>query len=179
MSHQGKELVRGGFLCNFKSLNFPLLLNITPTKVLSPSITYWKKGWKSLLAFRQILPKIYTCGVHFQWHSHDVFQKSSLDLNPLMQNSVQYGFLPELYLMYPPFYQKGSLLWCCFVAPTMCGLYPLPLNLYEKPLGWREKNPTQQPKIYSFPPPEKSSSINVHILLLKVSFLPRQITIFM
>ena len=47
--------------CKPKSLNFPLLLNITPTKKLSPpvpwsQITYWKKN--VLIAFRQILSKI-------------------------------------------------------------------------------------------------------------------------
>ena len=47
--------------CTPKILNFPLLLNITPTKKLSPpvswsQITYWKK--KVLTAFIQILSKI-------------------------------------------------------------------------------------------------------------------------
>ena len=37
------------------------------------------------------------------------------------------------------------------------------------PWGWGE-NSTQQPKIYSFPPPEKSTSQNLHLPLSKVSF---------
>ena len=39
------------------------------------------------------------------------------------------------------------------------------------------KNPTQQPKIYSFSPPEKSSLIDLNLSLAKVSFLPDQTAI--
>ena len=41
-----------------------------------------------------------------------------------------------------------------------------------------EENPTQHPKMYSFPPSEKSPLIFLNLLLLKVSFLPHQIAIF-
>ena len=54
--------------------------------------------------------------------------KSSLKLNTLLQNSVQQEYLTELYPLYFPCYQKCSLLWCCFIVPTKCGLSPLPTN---------------------------------------------------
>ena len=38
------------------------------------------------------------------------FWENLLELNPLIQNSVQQNFLPELYSMYPNSYQKFSLL---------------------------------------------------------------------
>ena len=41
------------------------------------------------------------------------------------------------------------------------------------------ENTTQQPKIYSFFPPEKSPLMDLHLSLSKVSFLPHQIAIFM
>ena len=39
-------------------------------------------------------------------------------------------------------------------------------------------NPTQEPKMYSCPPSEKSSLIDLNLSLLKVSFLPNRIVIF-
>ena len=56
---------------------------------------------------------------------------------------------------------KCPLLWCCFVAPTWCGLSHLPLNICRKSSEWGE-NLAQQPKCYSFPAPEKSLSPNLH-----------------
>ena len=41
-----------------------------------------------------------------------------------------------------------------------------------------EKNPTQQPKIYSFPTSEKPLLIDLNLSLSKVSFLPHQTEIF-
>ena len=49
---------------------------------------------------------------------------------------------------------------------------PSPESLWEN-LGMG-KNPTQQPKIFSFPPSEKSTLIYLNLSLSKVSFLPRQ-----
>ena len=39
------------------------------------------------------------------------------------------------------------------------------------------ENTSQQPSIYRFSPPEKSSLINAHLPLSKASFLPNQIVI--
>ena len=65
------------------------------------------------------------------------------------------------------------------VAPTRCGLYPPSLLLEPllETLGMGG-NPTQQTKIYSFPPSEKSPLIDLNLSLSKVSFLPHQIAIF-
>ena len=53
--------------------------------------------------------------------------------------------------------------------------YP-PKHLRETLGIW--ENLTQQAKIYSSPPPEKSPLINLHLLVSKVSFLSHQIAIF-
>ena len=55
-----------------------------------------------------------------------------------------------------------------------CSPFPEPLWVT---LGM-EKNPTQQPKIYLFPPSEKSPVIDLNLSLPKVSFLPHQTSIF-
>ena len=135
----------GASPCKPKSLNFLLLLDITPTKKLSPPIpslitNYILEKRLSLIAFTQILPKIF------------LIWKSSLELKPFIQNSVQQDYLPEL-----------------------CPNYP-PKHLWET-LGMGE-NPTQQLKNYLFPPPEKSPLINSHLPLSKVSFFPHKMVIF-
>ena len=53
--------------------------------------------------------------------------------------------------------------------------YP-PKHLWETLGIW--ENLTQQAKIYSSPPPEKSPLINLHLPVSKVSFLSHQIAIF-
>ena len=57
--------------------------------------------------------------------------KPQLKLSPLIQNRVQQDYLPESYARHLRSYQKCHKI----VAPTtnMCGLFPLPLNLYGKP----------------------------------------------
>ena len=99
--------------CKPKSLNFPLLLD--------ENITYWE------------IPHIWEKGISegimpaacIQLHNHDLFQKAQLKLSPLIQNSVQQDYLPELFPRYLPSYQKCQKI----VTPTRCGLSPLPMNL--------------------------------------------------
>ena len=65
-----------GSLC--KSLNFPLLLDITPTKKLSlpvPSLITDQILKKSLIAFRQILPKILPVACIFSY-TNVTFEKA-------------------------------------------------------------------------------------------------------
>ena len=57
----------------------------------------------------------------------------------------------------------------------MWTVHPFPETLWVT-LGMG-KNPTQQPKIYSFPPSEKSPLIDLNLLLSKVSFLPHKTAI--
>ena len=89
----------------------------------------------SLIAFRQVLTKILPAAC-IQLHNYDLFEKAQLKLSPLIQNRVQQKYLPESYARYLPSYQKYQKI----VAPTKCGLSPLPLNLYGKPCGWGEKS---------------------------------------
>ena len=84
----------------------------------------------SLIAFRQVLTKILPAAF-IQHPNCDLFEKARLKLSHLIQDSVHRNYIPESYARYFPFYQK----WQKIVAPTRCGLSPLPLNLDEKPLG--------------------------------------------
>ena len=94
-----------------------------------------------------------------QLHNYDLFEKAQLKLSPLIKNRVQPDYLPKSYARHLPSYQTPS---------------PEPLWVT---LGMG-KNPTQQPKIYSFPPSEKSPLIGFNLSLSKVSFLPHQTAIF-
>ena len=84
---------------------------------------YWEKK-VSLIAFRQVLTKILPAAC-IQLHNYDLFEKAQLKLSPLIQNSVQQDYVPESYTRHLPSYQKCHKI----VAPTRCGLSPLPLNL--------------------------------------------------
>ena len=98
--------------------------------------------------------------------------------NSLNTKQCPVGLSTRIIPQVSPFLPKCPLLWWCFVVPVRCGLSPFPLNLYWKPWRWGEII-TQQPKIYYFPPPEKSLLVDLHLLLSKVSILPHQISIFM
>ena len=52
--------------------------------------------------------------------------KAQLKLSPLIQNRVQQYYLPQSYARHLPSNQKCHKI----VAPTRCGLFPLPMNLY-------------------------------------------------
>ena len=55
---------------------------------------------KVLIAFRQILSKNLPEACIFR-HSHDLFEKNSLELNSLILNSVQQDYLLEFYPIVP------------------------------------------------------------------------------
>ena len=79
MYHLGRELGRGS-LCKPKNLKFILLFDITPTQIDSPRPLpdhrpHIEKKL-SLIAFRQILPKHFACGVHFQLHILDLSENA-------------------------------------------------------------------------------------------------------
>ena len=93
-----RERLGGGYPCKPKSLNFYLLLDITPTKKiesLCPSPHHRPHiGEKVFLtAFRLILPKPFSVAHIF---SHTIMTYL-LDQNPIIQNSVLQNYLPELY----------------------------------------------------------------------------------
>ena len=52
--------------------------------------------------------------------------KAKLELSPLIQSRVQQDYLLKSYARHLIFYQKCHEI----VAPTRCGLFPLPLNLF-------------------------------------------------
>ena len=62
--------------CPFRWISPPPKIRAPSSFLFSSQIIYWEKK-VSLLAFRQILPKIknFTCGVHFQLQNYDLFEK--------------------------------------------------------------------------------------------------------
>ena len=112
---------RRGFRCKTKSLNFSILLDITPTKKLGPLVPllitnhiFEKKA--SLIAFRQILQKILPAAYIFS--------------NTVMTNLKK------------PFNTKQ--------CPAGLSPRIIPLNLYGKPFGWG-RIPTNSRKFTHFP----------------------------
>ena len=135
------------------------------------NITYWEKNGVSN-SFQISFNKSLTAAC-IQLYNYALFEKAQLKLSPLIQNRVQQDYLPESYARHLPSYQKCHKI----VAPTRYGLVPPSPEPSWVTLGMG-KNPTQQPKIYSFPPSEKSPLIDLNLSLSKVSFLPHQTAIF-
>ena len=144
----------GSSPCKPQSLNFPLLLDITLTKKLCPHPSLndrphiGKKGISN--SFQTNFSKIFACGQHFQLHI-TTYLKKLFGTKFLNTKQCPAGLDPRIIPRYHP------------------------KHLWEI-LGMGE-SPTQQPKIWSFPLPGKSSLINLHLPLSKVSFL-HQIVIF-
>ena len=99
----------------------------------------------SLIVFRQILPKILLVVCIFSY-TIMMYLKKLVETKSLSTKQCPAGSSPRIIPHYPP------------------------KHLWET-LGMGEY-PTQQPKIYSFPPLEKSFLISLHFLFSKVSFLP-------
>ena len=72
-------------------------------------------------------------------------------------------------LLYPASDQKCPFLWYFFVAPTRCGLSPLPPNLFAKPWGWSRISPNSQKFTIS---PTRNS--NFHVITLYKLYLHLQ-----
>ena len=120
--------------------------------------TYWEKK-VFLTAFRQVLTKILPAA-WIQLQNYDLFEKAQLELSSLIQNRVQQDYLPESYAPHLHSYQKCHKI----VAPTRCGLFPLPVNIYGKPWGCGKILPNSQ-KFTHFPhqkiPLNRFKSFNV------------------
>ena len=109
--------------------------------------TYWKKV--SVTAFGQILPKILPV-VHIFSFLIMTCLKKSLELSPLLQNSVNY--LPALYRPVAPILPKmfPLLLSCLLPPPCMdCPTHFHTPTVRGKPCRWGKK-PTQQQKNTQF-----------------------------
>ena len=141
--------------CKPKSLNFPLLLNITPTKKLSPLVPWSQttilEKKLSLIAFRKILSKI--------------FPEACIFSNTIMTCLITFVGTKSLNTKQCP---EGLSL---KIIP-----HYLRKHLWET-LGMG-KNPTQQPKNLLISPTRKTHLINLLLPLSKMSFLPHQIVIF-
>ena len=135
--------------CKPKSLNFPLLLDITPIKKLCSPVPLLIKDHilerkVSLITFRQILQKILPAACIFSY-TVIIYLENLVRIKPFNTKQFQQDYLPELYPI-------------------------IPLNLYGKPWGWKIIPPNSQ-KFTHFPP-EKSVLINLHFPLSKVSLFP-------
>ena len=131
----------GECLCQPKIMNFPLLCDINTTKNLSPPVPplitdYILEKKVSLIAFTEILPKILPAVCTFSYTIKTYFKRL---VGNKSFNTKQ--CLAELSLRIIPHY------------------YPKYLQETMEKVG----NHTQEPKIYSFPPPEISPLINLHL----------------
>ena len=99
--------------------------------------------------------------------------ESSIKTKSLNTKPCLAGLSPRIICQASPFLPKMSQNCCTHQVWTVP---PSPEPLWVT-LGMR-KNSTQQSKIYSFPPSEKSSLIDLNLSLSKVSFLPHETAIF-
>ena len=100
------------------------------------------------------------------------FWKSSIKTKSFHTKPCPAALSPRIICQACPFLAKMSQSCCTHQVWTVL---PSPEPLWVT-LGMG-KNPTQQPKIYSFPPSEKSPLIDLNLLLSKVSFFPHQTAI--
>ena len=107
------------------------------------------------------------------WRRGCMPSKRSIKTKSLNTKPCPAGVSPRIICQASPFLPKMSQNCCTHQVWTVP---PSPEPLWVI-LGMG-KNPTQQPKIYSFPHSEKSPLIDLNYLLSKVSFLPNQTAIF-
>ena len=125
-----------------KGFNFPLLLDMAPTKKSSSAVLLLNTDHilakkVSLIVFRQFLPNILPVACIFSYTIMTYLKK--LDgTKTLNTKQCPAGLSPRIIPHITSFLLKWPLLWCCFVGTTLCGLSPLRLNLYGKHWGWGE-----------------------------------------
>ena len=130
----------GGSPCIPKGFNFPLLLDMAPTKKSSSLALLHNAdhilGKKvSLIVFRQFLPNILPVACIFSYTIMTYLKK--LDgTKTLNTKQCPVGLSPRIIPHITSFLPKWPLLWCCFVGTTLCGLSPLRLNLCGKHWIW-------------------------------------------
>ena len=142
--------VGGGLSLQAKNLNFPLLLDIPPPPL--PLSKHWstysspnrrpplrKKIY--LIAFRQILPKMFVCHMHFQLQNHSLFEKL-LGTKSFNIRQCPAGLSTRIILLYSPSGQKCLLRLIALLPPPGVD-YPLsPKSLWESMGMRRESHPT-------------------------------------
>ena len=125
-----------------KGFNFPLLLDMAPTKkssspVLLLNTDHILRKKVSLIVFRQFLPNILPVACIFSYTIMTYLKK--LDgTKTLNRKQCPAGLSPRIIPHITSFLPKWPLLWCCFVGTTLCGLSPLRLNLCGKHWIWGE-----------------------------------------
>ena len=107
----------------------------------------------------------------FQLHNYDLFEKVGLKLSPLTQNSVQQDYLLSNSLL------TKNIKKLLHLPGVDCPPFPWTFMGNPGDEGGGE-NPTQESRIYSFPPSKKSRLMDLNLSLWKISFLPHQIAIF-
>ena len=127
--------------------------------------TYWEKIYISLITFRQVLKKILpaVCIQLQLW----LIWKSLIKTKSLNKKQCPAGLSPRIICQLSPFLTKMSK--NCFTQQVWTvSLSPEP---WWEVLGI-EKNPTHQPKMYSFSQSQKSSLIDLNLSPLKFHFFP-------
>ena len=163
---------KGGVLLEAQSLNLPLLLDITPTKKLSPPvlllITDHILGKKVLIAFRQILPIILPGACIFSYTVMACVKK--LDgTKSLNTKQCPAGLSPRIIPQVSPLPKLSPplmLLCCTYQIWTVL----LPQNLYGKPWGRGKILPNSQKCTHL--PNQKNPLQQIYIFRYQVSFLP-------
>ena len=144
----------GGSPCIPKGFNFPLLLDMAPTKKSSsPALLHNADhilGKKvSLIVFRQFLPNILPVACIFSYTIMTYLKK--LDGNKTLNTKqCPAGLSPRIIPHTTPFLLKWPLLSCCFVGPTLCGLSPF-LSTFMENLGDGGKPYTTAKHLLIFP----------------------------
>ena len=142
--------------------------------MLDKNITYWKIphiGKRGIsIRFQISFNKNFACRMH-SVNNYDLFEKDRSKLSPLKSNNVRQNYhMPGIFLL-----NKNAKK---TVAPTRCGLYLFPLNLYGKPWIWGKILPNTQKCTHFDHQKNDPSLIDLSLTLLKVLFLPHQIAIF-
>ena len=87
--------VRALLVCFRNRHQIKTFLPISPHPSLYCRPHIWKKV--SLTVFRQKFCQNFACGAYFYFHNHDLFEKVHLELNPLIQRSVQQDYVLQLH----------------------------------------------------------------------------------
>ena len=119
-----------------------------PAKKLSPSPFLYVSPYPSLNNFQRNFTESLACGAHFQFHSHELFEKS-IGIKSINIKQCLAGLSPRVILPVSSLSQKMSppiiMLRCLQVWTALS----LPPSLCEKSWEWGE-TPNQQPKIAHF-----------------------------
>ena len=127
----------------------PPLKNWFPPSLSWSQITYWKKV--SLIAFRQILPKVWPMTCIFSYTI--LIYLKNLDLTKsLNTKQCPAGLSPRIIHQLSPFLLKMSLPLMLLCSTHHVWTVLLPLNLHWEPWGWSKTSyPFHYQMFHSFP----------------------------